>query len=388
MTRFIHTADWHIGNPFSGFNENEQTTLSAARFEAVAALLNYADRESIRLMLCAGDQLDSTGPRRRKDLLGLFGIIAEHPQVTVVMIAGNHDPAGPGSPWETIDAELIPANIVTITDRRILPLTDHGIVIVATSLSRKFGTENPLNWYRGAQSPRGAAVVGLAHGSLAIEGRYSSDDFPVPPDFAAQVGLDYLALGHWHSQYIATAHTAYPGTPEPLTFGDEGGALDVTIPSPGEEPQVAAVDVAQYHWVEKTIDFDSEPVTDSSAIGILRKKLESIPDPEKSIVRLSVTGRVGAAEAGRITDLISMYEGRFFRLSSANRLGILPTDEELAAVRGEGYMPAVVEELLHRKQTSPEEAAVVDRALLRIYDHFSAFNKTNAKNNSHAGELS
>ena len=44
----------------------------------------------------------------------------------------------------------------------------------------------------------GAIAVGLAHGT--VEGvPQDPPEFPIARDAAARAGLDYLALGHWHS---------------------------------------------------------------------------------------------------------------------------------------------------------------------------------------------
>jgi DNA repair exonuclease SbcCD nuclease subunit len=66
--------------------------------------------------------------------------------------------------------------------------------------------------------------IGLIHGSLAIPGRTESDEVVVTSEEIAASGLDYLALGHWHSvqQGRAGATTwAYPGAPEPVALDQD-----------------------------------------------------------------------------------------------------------------------------------------------------------------------
>jgi DNA repair exonuclease SbcCD nuclease subunit len=73
--------------------------------------------------------------------------------------------------------------------------------------------------------------VGLIHGSVAIPGKTERDDVVITTDEIAASGLDYLALGHWHSAQSGRAGQttwAYPGAPEPVAV-DQDGAGEVCL---------------------------------------------------------------------------------------------------------------------------------------------------------------
>lgn len=38
MTKFLHTADWQIGRPHSGFGHDDAVSLAGARFAAIQRL--------------------------------------------------------------------------------------------------------------------------------------------------------------------------------------------------------------------------------------------------------------------------------------------------------------------------------------------------------------
>jgi DNA repair exonuclease SbcCD nuclease subunit len=65
----------------------------------------------------------------------------------------------------------------------------------------------------------------MVHGSLAIPDRTDRDDVVVTRAEIEATGLDYLALGHWHSTQQARAGTttyAYSGAPEPVAVTQDG----------------------------------------------------------------------------------------------------------------------------------------------------------------------
>jgi DNA repair exonuclease SbcCD nuclease subunit len=74
----------------------------------------------------------------------------------------------------------------------------------------------------------------MVHGSLAIPDKTDRDDVVITKEEIAATGLDYLALGHWHSTQRGKAGGtvyAYSGAPEPVAVNQDGAGnvLLVTI---------------------------------------------------------------------------------------------------------------------------------------------------------------
>jgi DNA repair exonuclease SbcCD nuclease subunit len=74
----------------------------------------------------------------------------------------------------------------------------------------------------------------MIHGSISIPGKTEHDEVVITTDEIAKSGLDYLALGHWHSAQTAKAGSvtyAYPGAPEPVALDQDraGKALLVEL---------------------------------------------------------------------------------------------------------------------------------------------------------------
>ena len=73
--------------------------------------------------------------------------------------------------------------------------------------------------------------VGMIHGSFPIPGKFDQDEVLFTDAEVAASGLDYLALGHWHSFREGRAGNttwAYSGAPEPVAL-DQDGAGQVLL---------------------------------------------------------------------------------------------------------------------------------------------------------------
>jgi DNA repair exonuclease SbcCD nuclease subunit len=71
----------------------------------------------------------------------------------------------------------------------------------------------------------------MIHGSMPIPGKFDKDEVLFTEEEVAASGLDYLALGHWHSFREGRAGNttwAYSGAPEPVAL-DQDGAGQVLI---------------------------------------------------------------------------------------------------------------------------------------------------------------
>ncbi|MBM4320911.1 MAG: exonuclease subunit SbcD, partial [Deltaproteobacteria bacterium] len=88
--KILHTADWHLGHSLHEQGREEEHTAF------LDWLLELVGREKVDALLVAGDVFDSANPSAAAQTLW-YGFLAElckkHPQVGVVVIAGNHDSA-------------------------------------------------------------------------------------------------------------------------------------------------------------------------------------------------------------------------------------------------------------------------------------------------------
>jgi DNA repair exonuclease SbcCD nuclease subunit len=331
--RFLHTADWHLGRAFSGFPAEKREALRKGRMESLGRLFEHARRSGIELMLVAGDQIDSGDTASDGVLRELLAVIGAYPGIRVVMITGNHDPSSPLGIFNRIDAQLFPGNLEVVTEGQQLQL-EEGATIFAASLQSKNGRSNPLEWIP-ARSTADEIRIGLAHGSLAIPGRFKSDDFPIPPSYAEDAQLDYLALGHWHSQYIHDERTAYPGTHEPLGFGERSGALEVELLAPDAVPEIRPLAIEPtFKWIEES----------RSINGTLSEELLELLRSGGSgeILRLRLEGEIPAEERETLDAALDIAGHKRFALFVEDETRIAGEREGMADTEGIGYLAEVI----------------------------------------------
>ncbi len=218
MLRLLHTADWHLGRRFPGFEPHAARTLARARLEAVQRLLALGERLAVDAVLCAGDLFDDPAPDASVTE-GLAELLATQQQPTV-LLPGNHDPLGGAqSPWDPKHPfrRSLP-DTVHVVDRDDFELELEGGVIVASPCRSTAGAPPVAERLPPRVAGDERVRVGLAHGSTFG----SAVPFPVEPKAIDALGLDYLALGDHHGLEVRGGPTtiAYPGTPEATSHGE------------------------------------------------------------------------------------------------------------------------------------------------------------------------
>ena len=87
MIRILHTADWHLGQTFFGYD----------RVEEHVHFLQWLARElkenKIDVLLVAGDVFDVSNPSAASQRMFIRQVTEENPKLQLVVVAGNHDSA-------------------------------------------------------------------------------------------------------------------------------------------------------------------------------------------------------------------------------------------------------------------------------------------------------
>ena len=235
MIKILHTADIHLGREFSFLREkgNEYRNQLLATFENIVDL---AISESVSLLLIAGDLFDTNrvhGIVIRR-VLSAFKKL-ESKGIHVCIIPGTHDIYDEDSVYRFVK---FPSNVTVFTpefDREVykdLDLTVYGEVF-----DGKYVDESPIQ--RLSLSKDSKYHIGMAHCSVKIEGWIEKDALLLGRDGIANSGLDYLALGHWHSfQDFSQGDTKafYCGAPEPVSMDQKGAGnvIMITIREKGD----------------------------------------------------------------------------------------------------------------------------------------------------------
>jgi predicted phosphodiesterase len=322
--KFVHTADWQIGlcatQAGNAGERIRQERLKAA--ERVVAATRDAGAE---FLLLAGDTFEHNAVDRAS--VQQVGDILARSDCPVFLIPGNHDPLVPGSVWEHPVWQT--ANLHVL--RQAEPVDVGSAVLYPCPLKEGHGRRDPTTWI--TPDVGGRVRIGLAHGH--VEGLPQMEpDYPIARDAAQRAGLNYLALGHWHS-YVAipdaqgVVRMAYSGTHETTKFGerDSGNVLVVEIAGPGEPPVIQAVRTSCLSWYDMSQDLRL-----AGQIEELLAELNALPEPKIALVSIRLTGLIFAGDLPRLEQLRDIVASNRFLFARLDDFGMHLAPEDAAWV--------------------------------------------------------
>jgi len=270
MPRLLHMADVHIGARYRDLGP-VAAAQRERQFAAFERAIGLALSQKVDLVVVCGDLFDSNSqPRRSVERVAaqLARLAGQH--IPAVLIPGTHDCYDEGSIYRVFDlprlAGVEPGSdaVVVLTDERpavsypSLDVTVHGRVA-----RTKRAPQSPLAGFSAKES--GAATrwhVGLIHGSLRLPGKVEADDVLFTDAEVGASGLDYLALGHWHSFLSGRAGSttwAYAGAPEPVALDQDGaGSVLLVELAEGAQPKIEQLPVGR--TVVQRLELDAAQV--------------------------------------------------------------------------------------------------------------------------------
>jgi DNA repair exonuclease SbcCD nuclease subunit len=279
--RFLHTADWQIGQKASHV-ASAAATVRRARLDAARAVIEAANRERVHAVILAGDQFEDNLVEDR--LVHAIVEILAGSQAPVYVLPGNHDALAHDSIYLRASWKSSPSHIHLLKGHDPIEVPGTDAWLLPAPLAQKKSSEDPTERLR-LPEQEGGIRVGIAHGSLRIEGKYSEDDFPIALDAHRRRGLDYLALGHWHGHFTPDGKVVYSGTPETCNFGERnsGQALLVDIPGSGAQVELRQVKTSRLRWATEELDFD---LGGETALAALKTRLAHLQKEGESLSNL------------------------------------------------------------------------------------------------------
>jgi exonuclease SbcD len=299
VLRLLHTADVHLGARHKDLGD-VAAAQRERQFAAFQATVGLALDEKVDLFLVAGDLFDSnTQPRRSVERVSAELKRLALASIRTVILPGTHDVYDRASIYRAYDmAALAGATadsqlIVVLTPDQ--PKVDFPILDV-TVYGRPFATKrapnSPLAGFRAGDEDGRTWRIGLVHGSLLIPDKTDHDEVVFTSDEVARSGLDYLALGHWHSGKQGRAGRviyAYAGAPEPVALDQDraGKVLLVTLDKAANGAKTVNVESRQVGRTRfEKVDIDAATLASQPA---LVEKLRKKADPDL-VFDVRVTG--------------------------------------------------------------------------------------------------
>jgi DNA repair exonuclease SbcCD nuclease subunit len=389
MVSFLHAADLHLGMRTTRFEPAVAGRIRESRFTALDNILKAARQLHVNFLVVAGDLFDDSTvdlqtARRAFEMLDSL-------PMSVYVLPGNHDPLLAGGVWDRPPWDQ-PGQRVRLLKESAPIEAGPGLTLFPCPVLRKTSMDDPTLWIARTARTNGDVRIGIAHGSLKARENLPPDDHPIALHAASDLGLDYLALGHWHSRSLfedreGVARTAYPGVHEPMRFqgsadgltgwvpysgagraefldAGKGEVLHVRLTAAGAPPQIEAIEVGNYFWSEETRELRSREDLDR-----LIQDIATHPTLDRRLLRLRLAGVLDAESMLRLDDLREILSNRYlFGTLDDSGLHVQPTEEEMREVAGQGVLHGVLERL-RTEAAGPDAAArrVAERAILLLY---------------------
>jgi len=294
--RLLHLADLHLDRAFAAMGC--QGELARRRRQGLREALTAAGRLAAELGCSAvtigGDlyEHERAGVSTGRFLADTF---ASWQPMRVLIAPGNHDALLPGSLYRRTEW---PSNVTVFDSPRLEPveLAD-GITVWGLAHREPAWQGDPL---ADARVTAGSGVhLALFHGAeLGSRPDGKSIHGPFRAEGIRRAGFAAALCGHYHRRRLDPASgLLYPGTPEPLSFDEEGRRGPVLVDVDGRG-QVEFTAQETNRWSVSTVECDAggcgsfESVIDEVTLACASVGHD---DPERTMVRVDLVGAIDAA---------------------------------------------------------------------------------------------
>jgi DNA repair exonuclease SbcCD nuclease subunit len=260
------------------------------RIESIRNVLKAAQEKGADFMLLCGDifEHNMVSQETVKKVVAIFN---QYPRVPIFLLPGNHDILGSDCVYERpIFQRIKHLTVLTKSDT----VQVGGATLHPCPVLSKLTTQDLTAKIPGVRD-RDGIHIGVAHGSLVGKcpvSNWEDTVLPVDPSCIERTGMDYLALGHWHSHRAfddgsGVSRIAYSGTHEQTKFGEDaaGQCLLVEIDRKGTPPRISTIRTGQLTWASCEVE-----MRDSASLDELKRRLEEIKGID--MVRLVLHGEL------------------------------------------------------------------------------------------------
>jgi DNA repair exonuclease SbcCD nuclease subunit len=271
MVRFLHTADWQMGMR-AVHTGNKSKEIRLKRYVTAQKIVNIAQQKKVDFVIIVGDlfehnDVDEVVVKKTVDILNQFA------PIPVFILPGNHDPYIPGGIWDRNSWQRVGSHIHLLNVEKEVDFGS-SVSLFPCPVKQKRSNLDSTSWIPKRLPNDDKIRIGLAHGSL--DSLPGAINFPISKNCREEKGLDYLALGDWHS-FSQYGQSIYPGTFEPTSFdeSDSGNIVIVDIPAPHVSPNIEKLRCRTLTWAKFTLDIHD--ITDLEKFEENLKELGSYP---------------------------------------------------------------------------------------------------------------
>lgn len=281
--RIVHIADVHLDRPFVGLPAAVAAGQRRRLLETFNRVLELARDRHADLLTIGGDLWEEE--HVRADTRGSVAHSLGQHGIPTLIVCGNHDRLIPGGSYRRT---AWPSNVEIVPIRRLHRFDYDDLTIWSVSWG---GADLPSSVLDQFDIPDdGRTHLALLHGTAPTAPFADETESYLPFDPAAlrRAGLDLVLAGHIHAGSYASG-VVYPGSLEPLGWGETGRHCAAVVDIQGGEISVDLIDVNQTRFT--TVDVDCTGCESSAEIS---DRVRSLPRDPAALVRIRLTGEIGA----------------------------------------------------------------------------------------------
>lgn len=345
--KFLHTADWHIGQYFFGYDRKEEHIFF---FDWLRKTIK---EQQVDVLLVAGDVFDSPNPSAESQKIYyrlLREVTTENPNLQIVITAGNHDSSGrleaPNPLLEEMNVHI--RGIVRKNEdgeidfqQLFVPLSKSGEIkawCIAVPYLRQGDYPNAESYSKGVSAlydqlhlelqqlkENDLPVIVMGHlqatGSEVSENDRSERTIIgglecIPPEIFDKSDIVYTALGHLHKAQRVSGreNVRYAGSPLPMSFSEKyykQGANLIEI----ENNQLKDIERLDFEPLASLISLPKQPKT----LAEVLEEIKALPDGEitKASPYLELKVLLTEPEPSMRNQIEEALQGKAIRLATA-----------------------------------------------------------------------
>ena len=332
MIRLLHSADWHLDAPLTGFTEAQAEFLRSEQRKIPEKIAALCRREKCQLLLLSGDLFDGA---YTKETFQTVHRALSSLKIPVFISPGNHDFCRPGSVYLE---ESWPENVHIFSHAAMesVPLPELDCTVWGAGFE-SMDCPGLLEDFRVSGDSRWN--IGVFHSDPTST---SSPYCPITAQQVRQAGFHYLALGHIHktgSFRSGDALCAWPGCPMGHGYDETGTKGVIRVLLDDEiRPEFLPLDTPRFFDLDTDVEDDP-----GAALSALLPPAET-----KDFYRVTLTGY----SAGLDTEALRQEHPQVPNLILRDET--LPETDLWSAV-GEDTLEGVYFRLLHNALDSPSQ---------------------------------
>jgi DNA repair exonuclease SbcCD nuclease subunit len=367
MIRFLHTSDWQLGMTRRFLSEEAQARYTQARFDAIRTMGRIAKEKQCRFILVCGDSFESNQVDRKTVARAIEAL--KEVTVPVYLLPGNHDPLNAASVYcSSTFIEKKPAHVHIIENTAPVQVGE-GFELVGAPWLSKRPNHNPIVDLLNALPPAGNIKrICVGHGiiDLFTPDKEAENVIAVSKLEAAisEGKVHFIALGDRHSLTKAGSGDRiwYSGTPESTDFREDHSGFCQIVNMDGADVFTEEVKIGQWSFIEELVDLNTNDDLES-----LRKKLEDIPNRERSVVKLDLKGSLTLSLHGVLQrHLFSAKDVLAGSVIKADNLLVIPNDTDFIDLGFSGFADATVKRLRNKIDQGGTESAIARDAFMLL----------------------